>query len=111
MKRKCNESKLAGIFTPNPEIVFKQKTFCWTGESKVAQRKTIISKIEKLGGRYIDRISAKIDYLIVGDNGSPFWAFANYGTKVEKAIDLGGKGCNISIVHELDFWDFIKKRK
>jgi hypothetical protein len=37
--------------------------------------------------------------------GNPAWAFASYGRKIEKAINLNNsKGLEILIIHEDDFW-------
>ncbi|GMA55471.1 hypothetical protein GCM10025857_68280 [Alicyclobacillus contaminans] len=45
------------------------------------------------------------DYLVVGDQGNPCWAFSCYGRKVEKAVKLRKQGRRILIIHEVDFWD------
>lgn len=45
------------------------------------------------------------DFLVVGADGNPCWAFACYGRKVEMAIDYRKQGCKLLIVHENDFWD------
>lgn len=100
---------ISGICTSDPQIEFKDKTFCITGVSEVKQNKEeIYSIIEKLGGRRHDSLpTKKTDYLIVAANNNPCWAFACYGRKVEKAKKDRKKGSTISIVHEFDFWDFV----
>ncbi len=97
-----------GICTSDPDIVFKDKTFCFTGISEVKPNKEEIYEIiEDLGGQRHDSLpSRKTDYLIVAANKNPCWAFACYGRKVEKAIKERKKGSTISIIHEYDFWDF-----
>lgn len=98
---------IGGICAVCPEIVIKGKTFCFTGVSKKATRKEIASVIENAGGIYNDRVTADTDYLIVGADGNPCWAFSCYGRKVEKAVDMRKEGHNIVIVHEYDLWDEI----
>jgi NAD-dependent DNA ligase len=108
---KINGTKITGICTSDPQVDFDGKTFCFTGISKQAPRKEIASKIEELGGIFKNSISNDTNYLIVGDNDNPCWAFACYGRKVEKAINLRKEGKNISIIHEYDFWDILEDAK
>jgi hypothetical protein len=44
----------------------------------------------------------------VGDKGNPCWVFATYGRKIESAINLTNKGCELLIIHEDDFWKEIE---
>ena len=96
---------IGGICALCPEIEFLNKTFCFTGVSKKATRTEIATIVENAGGKYIDNVSEKTDYLIVGAGGNPCWAYSCYGRKVEKAMTLRKKGKSITIVHENDFWD------
>lgn len=102
---------ISGICTIDPQVEFKGKSFCFTGIAKRSPRSELISVVNNLGGSYIDNVSKNTDYLIVGDNGNPCWAFACYGRKVEKAIELRKKGQKVSIIHEFDFWDFVEDYK
>lgn len=98
---------LPGICAFCPEIVFESRFFCFTGISSRASRSAIAKEIEVAGGTYIDNIRQDLNYLIVGNNSNPCWAFSCYGRKVEQAIAYRKKGINIVIVHENDFWDAI----
>lgn len=80
---------------------------CFTGISSRASRTAIAKEIEVIGGTYIDNIRQDLNYLIVGNNSNPCWAFSCYGWKVEQAISYRKKGINIVIVNENDFWDAI----
>jgi hypothetical protein len=86
------------------EIIENQ--FCFTGmSSRNISRNKIKEVVLEHGGKYADSISSKTKYLIVGDMGNPAWAFASYGRKIEKAINLNNsKGLEILIIHESDFW-------
>ncbi len=64
--------------------------------------------ISALGGIPTKSLTKKTDYLIVGDNGNQAWAFACYGRKVEKALELRKNGHKISLIHEFDFMDAIE---
>lgn len=96
---------IGGICATDPDISFKGKTFCFTGESKKARRAEIAQMIEQAGGIFNNNVVKKTDYLIVGADGNPCWAFACYGRKVEKAVELRKAGAHIVVVNELDFWD------
>lgn len=106
IKDNTSDILISGICTIDPKVEFMEKTFCFTGVAKRATRNELIHFVQNHGGYFSDNVSRKTDYLIVGDNGNPCWAFACYGRKVEKAIELRKEGKKVSIVHEFDFWDF-----
>lgn len=87
------------------------KKFCITGILKSGNRALLEKKISDLGGVPTRTLTKKTDYLIVGDNGNQAWAFACYGRKVEKALDLRKNGHKISLIHEFDFIDAIEDLK
>ncbi len=96
---------ISGLCAVCPEIAFPDRTFCFTGKSKRATRDEIEQSILALGGLLSQRVTQTIDYLIVGADGNPCWAYACYGRKVEEAVKLRKKGLSMLIVHEHDFWD------
>jgi NAD-dependent DNA ligase len=67
-------------------------------------RDVLKERITQLGGIPTDSVSKKTDYLIVGDNGNPAWAFSCYGRKVEKALQMRKEGHTIVMIHEFDFF-------
>lgn len=99
---------IQGICTSDPEVDFDGKIFCLTGHSERGNRKEIAMRITDQGGIFKNTISSNTDYLIVGNNDNPCWAFACYGRKVESAINLRKKGKVIQIIHEYDFWDILE---
>lgn len=103
--------EIQGICTSEPAVDFKDKLFCFTGISKRGTRQELADEITKLGGIFKPGVSKKTDYLIVGDNDNPCWAFACYGRKVENAIDIRKQGGRIQIIHEFDFWDLVEDAK
>lgn len=111
MQKKVNaetsEVHIAGLCTSEPSVVFEGKTFCITGVLKRGNRETLQQDIKKLGGIPTDNINKKTDYLIVGDNGNPAWAFSCYGRKVEKALSMRKEGHTITLIHEFDFADIV----
>lgn len=107
IKDKTVDVNISGLCTSEPDVTFEGKTFCITGVLQRGNRENLQRDIIKLGGIPIDSISKKTDYLIVGDNGNPAWAFSCYGRKVEKAINLRKDGHTIMLIHEFDFSDII----
>ena len=99
---------ISGICAVCPEITFEGKVFCFTGTSKKAKRSEIAKVIENQGGTFNNNVTKKTDYLIVGGEGNPCWAYSCYGRKVEQAIQLRKEGGKIFIIHEYDFWDEVE---
>jgi NAD-dependent DNA ligase len=98
---------ISGLCTSDPNVTFQGKTFCITGILKRGTREELQKNISKLGGISTETVTRKTDYLIVGDNGNPAWAYACYGRKIEKALNLRKDGHNIVLIHEFDFADIV----
>lgn len=98
---------ISGLCTSEPNVIFDGKTFCVTGILKRGNRDALKERIIELGGIPTDSVSKKTDYLIVGDNGNPAWAFSCYGRKVEKALQIRKEGHTIVLIHEFDFFDIV----
>lgn len=102
------EFALKGVCAMTPEIEFVDRTFCFTGKSERLTRKEIETHLSKIGGHFSPSVTRSIDYLIVGGDGNPCWAYACYGRKVESAVRLRKQGHRVLIVHEYDYWDAIE---
>lgn len=98
-------ASLVGLCAVCPEISFAQSTFCFTGASSKYTRAEFTAIVNRLGGDVLNGVSAKLNYLVIGADGNPCWAYACYGRKVEKAVELRKQGKRIIIVHENDFHD------
>ncbi len=103
LKKETHHVSITSLYNRNPELIFKNKKFCITGKLNSIKMEDLIEKIVNLGGLLQQNVSGQTDYLIVGDNGNEAWAFACYGRKVEKAIQLKKSGKQIDIIHECDF--------
>jgi len=93
-----------GICAVDPLIVFPEKTFVFTGISTKASRAEMREQVVSREGKVTDYVPA-CQYLVVGNEGNPAWAFACYGRKVELAMQLRQEGKSVLIVNEVDFWD------
>lgn len=109
IKNETIDVNISGLCANNPDIVVDGKNFCITGILKSGSRSNLEKIISDFGGLYSKNPTQKTDYLIVGDNGNCAWAFACYGRKVEKAIEMRKKGHTIILIHESDFIDFMKQ--
>jgi len=98
---------VAGICAIAPEITFDGRAFCFTGESTRASREEMRTIALDRGARVVGDVSPRVNYLVVGSNGNPCWAYACYGRKIEKTMKLRQQGAQIVIVHEVDFFDAI----
>lgn len=101
------ELSINGICAICPQIIFDNKWFCFTGAFQKHRRAELKKILESLGGKSTDSIRRDLDYLIIGSDGNPCWAYACYGRKVETVVNLRKEGLQITIVHEYDFLDAV----
>ena len=95
---------VSGVCELAPSISFIGRSFCFTGSSQRGPRTYLASVVADRGGHLHKSIKSDTDYLIVGADGNPCWAYACYGRKVEDAVERQRSGQRIQIVHENDFW-------
>lgn len=88
---------------PTPEIIIPDHSFCFTGKFAFGQRKDCEKAVINAGGTILDRVTKKLDYLVIGLMGSEDWAHSTFGRKIQQAIDYNGKGPFIAIIGE-DAW-------
>jgi len=93
----------------SPEIDFDARCFCFTGSFKDNTRKDLHHIVEDRKGKIAERVVMDLDYLIIGSQGNPCWAYASYGRKIEAAMRLRSE-CNrpVLLVHEFDFLDAVR---
>lgn len=100
-------TNIVGLCAVCPEIVFSASTFCFTGASSRYTRNELAATVERLGGTFAPNITKSVKYLIIGADGNPCWAYACYGRKVERAVELRKSGVRVLLVHENDFHDAV----
>jgi len=99
------DGNIVGLCAVCPDITLPGGVFCFTGASSRYTRNELASVVRQAGGEFVDTVSKKVHYLIIGADGNPCWAYACYGRKVEKAVKMRKEGSRILIVHEHDFHD------
>lgn len=102
---------IGGLCASCPEIEFEGSRFCFTGASARYTRTQFAAIVSRYGGQVVSSVSAKLTYLVVGADGNPCWAYACYGRKVAKAVELRKAGARLVIVHENDLHDAVSDRE
>ena len=73
---------------PQPKVIFKDKSFIFTGVFAFGSRKECQKAVMSRGGIASDQkqVSHSIDYLVVGSEGNKSWSKGSYGNKIEAAV-------------------------
>jgi NAD-dependent DNA ligase len=98
---------IGGVCAMCPEITFLNHLFCFTGSSQRGPRTYLAGIVEQRGGIFKPNVTNETNYLIIGADGNPCWAYACYGRKVEQAVKRRRDGQRLQIIHEYDFWDAV----
>lgn len=101
------DGNIVGLCAACPDITLPGGVFCFTGASSRYTRNQLAEVVRQAGGEFVDTVTKKVHYLIIGADGNPCWAYACYGRKVEKAVKMRKEGSRILIVHEHDFHDAV----
>lgn len=74
-------------FDPHAEVIFKNMTFCFTGEFVFGTRAACEIALLKIDAMPVNTVTGKLDYLVIGGLCNPNWANTTYGRKIELAIE------------------------
>lgn len=96
------------IKSTDEKFTLKNKTFCLSGEFKHGNKDKITMLLEQKGCIEKSSVSNKVDYLFVGDLGSPAWKYGNIGGKIVKAQKLQDKGGKIKIISEKNLFKILE---
>ena len=81
-------------------IVFRDKSFCCTGQFIFGTRTACEKAIVERGGSVCDGVRVDLGYLVIGMMATHDWAHSTFGRKIEKAVEYRNKGRAIYIVGE-----------
>ena len=84
-------------------VNFAGASFLFTGKLATMTRKEAEDKVKELGGAKASSVTKNLHYLVVGDEGSPFFSGGRKGDKQLKAEQLNARGANIRIISETAF--------
>ena len=99
---KCGSSSIDSNIMLTDDVYFALKTVCLSGNFKNGTKAEISNFLTGYGAIMSNSVNKNLDYLIVGEIGSDQWAFGNYGTKINHALELKAKGYPIEIYRESD---------
>ncbi len=81
--------------------------FCFAGDFLYGPRVACERAVRERGGDAHPEVGPEIDYLVIGTLASEQWAETRHGQKIEKAIAHKEEGCDISIVSEEQWLQFL----
>jgi DNA ligase (NAD+) len=79
------------------------KSVVFTGTMAVMDRKTAQKKVQSLGGTTPSSVTAELDYLVIGDEGSALLGGGEKSTKQKAAEKHQAKGSGVQIITEAAF--------
>jgi hypothetical protein len=84
-------------------IDFNEATFLFTGKLATMTRGEAQKKVTGANGKSSKSVTKTLDYLVVGDEGSPLFGGGKKGSKLVKAEKLQEAGSEIKIISETAF--------
>lgn len=88
------------VNTPQPNLIFEDHVFLFTGTCAFGTRRQCEDAILKLGGRLAGGVTKSLNYLILGSYVTDSWAHESFGRKIEKAMAYREGGMPLAIVTE-----------
>ncbi|MBI1946280.1 MAG: NAD-dependent DNA ligase LigA [Deltaproteobacteria bacterium] len=79
------------------------KSVVFTGALAHMDRKSAQQRVQAVGGKTPSGVSAELDYLVIGDEGSPLLGGGERSSKHKSADKLVAKGAKLAIITETDF--------
>ena len=79
------------------------KSVVFTGTMAKMDRKTAQKKVQAEGGKTPASVSADLDFLVIGDDGSALQGQGERSSKHKEADKLITKGCKVAIISEESF--------
>jgi DNA ligase (NAD+) len=83
--------------------IFFGKRVAFTGTMALMERKIAQKRVQALGGKTPVSVTADLDYLVIGDEGSALIGDGEKSTKQKTAEKIQAKGGTIRIISESDF--------
>lgn len=83
------------------------KSVVFTGGLAHLDRKSAQKRVQAVGGKTPSGVSAELDFLVVGDDGSPLLGDGEKSSKHKSADKLVAKGAKVAIITEAQFLDLL----
>lgn len=94
---------LVNSSAPAKTIDLNKQTFLFTGKLSTMTRGEAEAKVTAANGKNAGSVTAKLDYLVIGDEGSPLYGNGRKGSKQVSAEKLIEGGAGIKIISETAF--------
>jgi hypothetical protein len=101
-KETAKTEKAAGPAAP-VQVDLGGASFLFTGKLATMGRKEAEDKVRHANGSIASSVTAKLHYLVIGDEGSPLYGQGKKGSKQVKAEELNAEGANVRIISETAF--------
>ena len=85
------------------QIDLDKQSFLFTGKLATMTRSQAKKKVSAANGSNASGVNAKLDYLVIGDEGSPLYGAGRKGSKQLKAEKLAAAGADLKIISETAF--------
>jgi DNA ligase (NAD+) len=111
----CQADRIARLLShvtllPPPAELFEEPSgplaglsFVFTGKLTSGDRKGAGAKAKALGGSAPSAVTKDLDFLVVGDEGSPLFGGGRKGSKIVKAEKLAAAGAPVRVISETEF--------
>lgn len=90
-------------------IDISDRTVALDGEFRSGSFEEVSKMLSDKGAEVKSRALKKADYFVIGEFGSPDWAFGNYGTGYKTMMEYIDAGSKTVIISERDFFKALKK--
>jgi hypothetical protein len=101
----------AAAVSPAGPVDLAKASFVFTGKLATMTRAESEKKVKDANGVLSSSVSAKLHYLVIGDEGSPLYGAGSKGSKQLKAEELNAKGASIKIISETAFLQMLAGKK
>ncbi len=92
-------------------VDLEKQSFLFTGKLATMTRSEAQKKVRTAGGSVGSTVNAKLDYLVIGDEGSPLYGEGKKGSKQLKAEKLRDDGADVKIISETAFLQMLAGEK
>ena len=79
------------------------QTFLFTGKMKTMPRSEAQKVVTSANGKNVGTVTKNLNYLVIGDEGSPMYGNGRKGSKQVKAESLMGDGVDLKVISETAF--------
>ncbi|MFT3772414.1 MAG: hypothetical protein QM820_44030 [Minicystis sp.] len=94
-KEAAAEAPAAAAPAQPAQVDLKGQSFLFTGKLATMKRDDAEKKVSSANGKNAGAVNAKLDYLVIGDDGSPLYGAGRKGSKQLAAEKLVGQGAAI----------------